>query len=193
MSVCHVRVVTSDRVIHHFDSVEAASSFVNSGKSKPLAPRGQSRIEMLEALTKEHEIDSIALADLCDSTSDVINGVLRKMVMDGVIAISKTAASGRRFYRITAEGRQELEDIKAGMPVCPRKRLQHRIFQWMRRPGQEFWSGDLEAAFSLSRTYANMIIKQAVVEGHIVPSGNALGKSHRQYYQAAPNLEPVTK
>lgn len=190
MSLVHVRIVTSDRTIHHFDSLEDAERFHKTAAARGRAGHGEHRQVVLTALAvPDAEIDSPELADICDSSPDAINGVLRQMATDGVIEIASVEAHNRRVYRITPDGRQELADIAAGLPACPRQRRQAKVITWMTRPGKEFWSGELEAAFGCSKSYASILIKQAVRDGVIRPSGDAIGRSHRQYYQPVSNQE----
>ncbi len=192
MSAVTVRVVTSARVIHTFPSLEAAAEFnarraaIQQGRK----PRGSMRAEILQLLAGHGEMVSLDIADEIDTGPDVLNGVLRRMVDDGVISIVGVGAYGRRSYRIEPGGHAELAAIEAGGPSNPRNRLQHQAHLWM-TAGRRFCSKDLEAAFGFSRSYAAQRIQAALAEGAIAPAGDPLcnSRSRIQYYQSA---QPVS-
>lgn len=192
MSAVTVRVVTADRTIHTFPSLAAANAFTASRAAKGGArkPRGSMRADILQLLAEHGPMVSIDIADEIDTGPDTLNGVLRRMVDDCVIAIEGVGAYGRRSYRIEPGGHAELAAIEAGGPSNPRNRLQHQAHLWM-TAGRRFCSKDLEAAFGFSRSYAAQRIQAALAEGAIAPAGDPLrnSRSRIQYYQSA---QPVS-
>ncbi|WP_374499125.1 hypothetical protein [Zoogloea sp.] len=117
MSAVHVRIVTSDRTIHHFDSLEDAARW----HRLPLAlreprcdlpvtslERGARRRFILASLAARDDLSSPEMAAMSASLPDVINHILRTLVAAGLVVISGQVARGRRLYRITPAGRQVL-------------------------------------------------------------------------------------
>ncbi len=118
MSLYHVRIVTSDRVIHHFEPLEAADRWrrLPYASREPLSPelaqpgpRGSRRKTLLKLIAAQAGISSPELADILECSPDAINHVLRGLVANGLIAISGEADNKRRLYRITPLGRNALE------------------------------------------------------------------------------------
>ena len=120
MSAVHVRIVTSDRTIHHFDSLEAAARWhrlplavrePSCDLPVPSLERGARRRFILASLAARDDLSSPEMAAMSASLPDVINHVLKALVADGLVVISGLVARGRRLYRITQAGRQALAEI----------------------------------------------------------------------------------
>lgn len=117
MSLVHVRIVTADRVIHHFDSLEAADQFRRlplsvrepspAGEAPPV-PHGRRRYAVLSLIAQQDGISSPEMADILEGSVDAINTVLRQLVADRLVVISGEADNKRRLYSITTAGREAL-------------------------------------------------------------------------------------
>lgn len=120
MSLVHVRIVTSDRAIHHFESLEAAAHWrrlplavrePSCDLPVPSLERGVRRRFILASLAARDDLSSPEMAAMSASLPDVINHILKPLVADGLVVISGQIARGRRLYRITPAGRQALAEI----------------------------------------------------------------------------------
>lgn len=182
MSLVTVRVVTSDRVIHTFPSLEAAAEFnarraaIQQGRK----PRGSMRADILQLLAEHGPMVCTDIACEMDTDPNNLNCVLRRMVDDKVIAIVGVGAYGRRSYRIESGGHAARE---SGIPSNPRNRLQSQVHMWM-TSGRRFCRGDLETALEISSSYAHQLIQAALDEGAISLAGDPLRKSRVKYHQA---------
>ncbi len=118
MSLCHVRIVTSDRVIHHFDSLAEAEQFKKLPRATreprhaaetPPVPYGHRRQAVMALVAEQPGISAPDIASLFDASVNAINTILRRLTTDGFVVFAGKSRNKRRTYHITALGLAALE------------------------------------------------------------------------------------
>lgn len=180
-----VTLVTSDRQIYRFGSLEEAEEFRESGAlglARRHVPRTKNAPRILAFLSAVGSADAGTIADALETTVESINPMLRSMAIDGSVVIVAVEAHNRRIYAAASPD-------TAPHAISPhRVTKSEQLIAWARGAGAgaTFSALDVQTAIDVSQETGCKLLRRLEKKGAIERCGKLPGKGGPLLYRLTP-------